>query len=156
MALKISTVNTIIISFVLVLAFYCQAASAQLQVSNATVRLLPPGVPNTSAYFTIENSGTQDQSIVAAELNFARKAELHAHIMDGDMMRMEQQQQVRIAAGESVTFKPGGLHVMIFGLAEPLQENQQVSFTLVTGDNQKIDVTATVVMPGNESSHHHQ
>jgi len=128
---------------------------AEITVSNAKVRLLPPGVPNTSAYFTIENTGTTDRYLVSASADFAKSAELHAHIMDGEMMRMQQQEQIVIPAGESVEFKPGGLHVMIFGLKQSLTENQSVSFTVNTKDEQSIVINAKVVMPGDEGSHHH-
>ncbi|WJG09922.1 copper chaperone PCu(A)C [Aliiglaciecola sp. LCG003] len=128
---------------------------ADLLVEHATVRLLPPGVPNTSAYFTIENTGETDRYLVSASSTFSASTELHAHIMDGEMMRMEQQQQVMIPAGEKVMFKPGGLHLMIFGLKAPLKEQQKVSFTLYTKDKHQIEVIGNVVLPGEEHSHHH-
>lgn len=128
---------------------------AELNVTNAKVRLLPPGVPNTSAYFTIENTGTLDRYLVAANAGFASSAELHAHIMEGEVMRMQEQKQIVIPAGESVTFKPGGLHVMIFGLSETLSENQTVQLTLITKNKQSLNVDAKVVMPGDERNHHH-
>lgn len=128
---------------------------AEVSVSNAVVRVLPPGLPNTSAYFTIQNTSDSDVFLVAAETNIAASAELHAHIMNGEMMRMEEQEQVVIPAGEVVEFKPGGLHVMIFGLKAPIKEGQMVSITLVTKDKKMIAVQAKAVRPGDEKQQHH-
>lgn len=154
MVVNTIAIKTVIAIVINVFAFATLPVAADLLVSNATVRLLPPGVPNTSAYFTIENSGQQDRFLVAAKASFAKNAEIHAHTLEGDMMRMERQQQVRIPAGQRVTFQPGGLHVMMFGLTSALQANQQVQFALITKNNQQIDVSAQVVKPGDEGAPH--
>ncbi|MEP4890394.1 MAG: copper chaperone PCu(A)C [Aliiglaciecola sp.] len=131
------------------------ASAANIKISDATVRLLPPTVPNTAAYFTIHNSSDKDLVLVSASTDIAEKAELHAHVMENGMMSMQEQDQIRIPAGQTVSFKPGGLHVMIFGLKKPLAENQMVSITLVSEDQKTIQVTAKAVMPGKEKSHNH-
>ncbi|GAB2678028.1 copper chaperone PCu(A)C [Aliiglaciecola aliphaticivorans] len=131
------------------------ASSANIKVTDATVRLLPPTVPNTAAYFKIHNSSDKDVVLISATTDIAEKAELHAHVMENGMMSMQEQEQIRIPAGETVTFKPGGLHVMIFGLKKPLVENKEVIITLLSEDQQTIQVTAKAVMPGKEKSHKH-
>lgn len=128
---------------------------AEVTISDAVVRVLPPGIPNTSAYFTIENTGDKDVALVAANTDIAQSAELHAHVMAGEMMRMEQQKQVIVPAGQTVEFAPGGLHVMIFGLKASLKEGQVVSIALTTADNQTIPLQAKAVKPGDEKQHHH-
>ncbi|GAA6184902.1 copper chaperone PCu(A)C [Aliiglaciecola sp. 2_MG-2023] len=131
------------------------ASSANIKISDATVRLLPPTVPNTAAYFKIQNTSNKDVVLVSASTDIAEKAELHAHVMENGMMSMQQQEQIKIPAGETVAFKPGGLHVMIFGLKKPLSENQRVLITLVSEDQKTIQVEAKAVMPGKEKSHSH-
>lgn len=128
---------------------------ASLVVSDATVRLLPAGVPNTAAYFTIENTGETDQILVNASGDLAETLELHNHVMHGDVMRMEKQEAITVPAGQTVSFAPGGLHVMLFSLTSPLKENQTVTFQLITETGETIPVNAKVVMPGKESNHHH-
>lgn len=135
---------------------FCSFVSlANINVTDATVRLLPPTVPNTAAYFKIQNTSDNDIYLVAASTDIAETAELHAHVMQNGMMSMQQQEQVRIPAGETIIFKPGGLHVMIFGLNKPLHEDQLVTVNLVTKDKQNIQVEAKVVIPGKEKSHSH-
>ncbi|WP_438864476.1 copper chaperone PCu(A)C [Neptunicella sp.] len=129
------------------------SVAAQLVVSEAEVRLLPPGVPNTSAYFNIENTGTTDQVIIGAQSNVANKVELHAHMMHNDMMRMMQQDSVTIPAGKVVKFEPSGLHLMLFDLKQPLHLDQTVQLTLIMQDGETLTFSAKVIKPGSHTHH---
>ena len=55
--------------------FISNAALAELLITDATVRLLPPSVPNTSAYFTLQNTGDKNLTLVGAQSGIANKAE---------------------------------------------------------------------------------
>ncbi|ABG42541.1 protein of unknown function DUF461 [Paraglaciecola sp. T6c] len=137
----------------MVLIFLANAAFAEVEISDATIRLLPPSVPNTSAYFTVSNTSDQDISLVGGSAEIAKKIELHNHIMQGEVMRMEKQDAVIIPAGKTVKFAPGGLHMMIFGLKQPLKKEQIVPLVLITKDGQQINFNAVVVSP-NQHRHH--
>jgi copper(I)-binding protein len=126
---------------------------AEVTVTDATVRLLPPGVPNTAAYFSIQNSSDTDQILIGASADFATKAEIHNHILVDDMMRMQQQSEVVIKAGETVQFAPGGLHIMLFGLKQPLKEGQSVKISVQTQDGESIIITANVARPSVHKHH---
>ena len=114
----------------MVLIFLTNAAFAEVEISDATIRLLPPSVPNTSAYFTVTNTSDQDVSLVGGSADIAEKTELHNHIK----------------------FAPGGLHMMIFGLKQPLKKEQIIPLALITKDGQQINFSAVVVSP---NQHHH-
>lgn len=152
MSNPIKSIRTLL---VLLAIFVSVSSHAELLVTNATVRILPPGTPNTSAYFTIQNTGSEDRFLVSASTNVAQKAELHAHVMTGEVMKMMQQESVKIGAGEQVEFAPGGLHVMLFGLNRPLEDGQSVSIVLTTANGELVSLTAKTVLPGQEHSHHH-
>ena len=129
------------------------AIYAKIIVTDATVRLLPPGVPNTAAYFSIQHSSDTTQILIGASADFATKAEIHNHIMVNDMMRMEQQSEVIINPGQSVQFAPGGLHIMLFGLKQPLIEGQSVAISLQTKDGESIIISAKVARPSVHKHH---
>ena len=128
---------------------------AEVTVTDATVRLLPPGVPNTAAYFSIRNSSDISRTLIGASADFATKAEIHNHVLMNDMMSMQQQSEVVLKPGESVQFSPGGLHIMLFGLKQPLREGQSVTFSLQTKEGESISITATVARPKSSSHSHH-
>ena len=126
---------------------------AEVIVSNATVRLLPPGVPNTAAYFSIQNHSDTSQILIGASADFANKAEIHNHILVDGMMSMRQQSEVAIPPGEIVHFTPGGLHIRLFGLKQPLSEGQSVTISLHTKDGESIIITANVAKPSVHKHH---
>ena len=139
--------------FVLLCSLVTGVIYAEVIVTDATVRLLPPGVPNTAAYFSIQNSSDTTQILIGASADFATKAEIHNHIMVNDMMRMEQQSEVVINPGQSVHFAPGGLHIMLFGLKQPLSEGESVAISLQTKDGESIIISAKVARPSVHKHH---
>jgi copper(I)-binding protein len=138
----------------LLLLLVSSMAQSDLLITEASVRLLPPSLPNTSAYFTIKNSGEKERVLIGASTPIAALAELHNHIMLNDMMRMEKQDSITIGAGETITFAPGGLHMMIFTLKTPLQNGQDVKLALHSKDGEIHRFSATVG-EATSSTHHH-
>ena len=139
--------------FVLLCSLVTGVIYAEVIVTAATVRLLPPSVPNTAAYFSIQNSSDTTKILIGASAAFATKAEIHNHIMVNDMMRMEQQSEVVINPGQSVQFAPGGLHIMLFGLKQPLSEGESVAISLQTKDGESIIISAKVARPSVHKHH---
>jgi copper(I)-binding protein len=62
----------------------------------------------------------------------------------GGMMEMRPVGRVEIPAGETVSFEPGGYHVMLLGLAQPLATGTTVEVTLTFEDRGEQVVTADV------------
>ncbi len=120
--------------------------------ARPTVTNRQPG----AAYFSIINNGDTDQVLTGAiPLDFAEAAELHTHINDGGIMRMRRiEGGVVIPAGETVRFEPGGLHVMLFGLEEPLTEGSPELLRLQFGELGEIDVLLAVYF-NTEGGHAH-
>ncbi|WP_043362504.1 copper chaperone PCu(A)C [Belnapia sp. F-4-1] len=90
------------------------------------------GANGTGAGFlTIRNAGTQPDRLLSAASSIARSVELHTHVRDGEVMRMRQAEGgIPIPPGATVTLRPGGFHVMLIGLAQPLAAGSDVPLTL--------------------------
>lgn len=128
---------------------------AQVEVNDPTVRLLPPGVPNTAAYMELVNTASEDVRLIGAESDAVERIEIHAHQMQQGMMKMVQQQEVIVPANSSVEFKPGGLHLMMFGIKESLVKNQQVTITLIFANDSEMEIKAVVAEPRASNPHKH-
>jgi periplasmic copper chaperone A len=121
------------------------AASAQpgsLQITNVWARATPAKAANGAAYLTMQ-SGASDR-LTGASTPVAANAELHHMTMQGNVMRMRQVASIDLPAGEPVTLKPGGFHIMLLGLKQPLHTGDKFPLTLhfvKAGDRQ---VEATV------------
>jgi hypothetical protein len=85
---------------------------------------------NGAAYMTLRNAGGQADRLVSASTPVARTVELHTHIRDGEVMRMRPVADIPVPAGQTVRLRPGGLHVMLIGLTEPLRQGTTVPLTL--------------------------
>jgi periplasmic copper chaperone A len=104
------------------------AQTGQLEVNNAWARATPGKSTIGAAYVTIQ-SPTADR-LVAASTPVAKKAELHTMSMSGMVMKMRPIASVDIPAGQAVTLKPGGMHIMLEQLDEPLKAGQTFPLTL--------------------------
>ncbi|AHE97087.1 hypothetical protein THITH_00985 [Thioalkalivibrio paradoxus ARh 1] len=124
--------------------------------SDAWVRLLPPTQPNTAAYMTLRNLTDADLHIIAAESPAARVTELHDHVQDAEgVMRMREVDAIVIPAHGKVELKPGGLHVMLIDMVEPLQQGQHVPITLYVEGFQDLHLHAPVQHAGSGAGHDH-
>src|SRR5690606_17661341 len=74
----------------------------------------------------------------------AESAELHAHVMTGDVMRMEKVEAVDVPAGGEAVFAPGGHHVMLFGLEEALTPGATFPMTFTFENAGEIEVTVRI------------
>lgn len=85
---------------------------------------------NGVGYLTLRNTGSAPDRLVAAESPAARVVELHTHIRDGEVMRMRPVEAIAVPPGATVRLEPGGLHLMLIGLARPLARGESVPVTL--------------------------
>ena len=93
----------------------CQATNnaPNVQIENATMRAPLPGQSTAVAYFDIVNTGGEDV-LLSASSNISDRVELHNHLRENGVMKMRQVENVEIPGKETVSFKSGGLHIMMF------------------------------------------
>ena len=96
---------------------------------------------------TIMNHGAADR-LISAAAPISAKTELHTHINDNGVMRMRKIPAIDLPAGETVTLKPGGLHVMFMGLKAPLQEGGSFPLTLTFEKAGTVTVQVSVKKAG--------
>jgi copper(I)-binding protein len=130
----------------LVAASAALAQPTQLDVANAWAGATPGKAENGAAYVTI-TSPTADR-LVSANTPVAKKAELHTMSMQGMVMKMRPISGVDIPAGQPISLKPGGEHIMLMGLNEPLLEGQSFPLTLDFEKAGPRTVTVTVEKAG--------
>lgn len=112
----------------------------------------PIKAANGAAYLSIENAGSQPDRLIAASSDVAAKVELHAHVIDADgVARMRPVEAIDVPADGSVALEPGGLHVMLMGLRQPLQAGTEFPLTLTFEHAGSITVEVAVEMkPGHD------
>jgi copper(I)-binding protein len=118
------------------------ARAGDITVSDPFARASAGMAKAGAAFLTLKNAGAADDQLMSASTPVAEHAELHAHIRDGDVIRMRQIDFIEVPAGQTVSLEPGGLHVMLIDLKAPLQEGQEFPLTLTfaTAGDITIDV----------------
>lgn len=114
-------------------------ATAQLQLSDAWVRAVPPVSSGTAGYFVLRNEGSAPITVEGASADFAHHVMLHSMARNEDGLReMKHVGVVTVAPGETVTFAPGGMHLMIMGMEAAPAEGEQVEICLTLGSGETL------------------
>jgi len=122
----------------------CGSAEADIEVSAAYVRGLPPGVDNTSAYMTLRNTGSTAVDLVGARSHIAASVMLHNTMNHDGMLHMMHVNKVSIPAQGEVTLVSGGLHLMLTKLREQPADGSEVELLLQFSDGSELSVLAPV------------
>lgn len=122
----------------LVLALLLPASAiAELDISDARIKNLPPTVPVRAGYMTIHNPSQVPVSIVAVRSAAFENVELHRSLMQDGMMRMEPVDTLQIGPGETLQLVPGGLHLMMMRPVEATRPGTEIEIVLELGDGSK-------------------
>lgn len=121
------------------------AASAQVEIANAWVKESIPGAMNGAGYLELTNTGDSEIVLIGVKTPAAGRSEVHEHVMANGMMKMQHVHHLAIPAGETVVFQPGGYHLMMFGVKQPLRVGDTVPFVLEFGDGASVEFGAKVV-----------
>lgn len=158
--MKITSVFCIAVAGAMVIApaFAAQKTASPLEISRPWSRATPPGATTGAGYLAIANPGKTPDRLVGGSTPVAAKLEIHEMSMTGGVMRMRPVAGgLVIGAGQTVTLKPGGYHLMLIGLKRPLKAGESVPVTLTferAGPvKTALDVQATGAAPAAPSHH---
>jgi copper(I)-binding protein len=108
-----------------------QAAFADgIQVDHPWARATMGGSGNGAAYVTLTNTGSTPDKLIGVSSDAAGKTQLHQSLSDNGVMKMLPVTALELKPGEKVELKPGGYHIMLLGLKQPLVAGQSVPLTL--------------------------
>jgi copper(I)-binding protein len=138
-----------------------KAGPGSITVEDPWTRATPKDAKVAAGYLTIKNEGAEPDRLVSASAGFAGKAEMHQSSMLDGMMKMRPAAEgIEIPPGSTVTFGPGGYHLMFTDLAAPLIQGDTVSGELVFERAGKVEVVFKVLGMGAqgpcEDAQHHQ
>jgi copper(I)-binding protein len=101
---------------------------------------------STGAFMRITSA--QGGSLVGVSSPVAGVVQVHEMKMDGGVMKMGAVDALALPAGQAVELKPGGYHVMLMDLKQPLKAGDTVPLTLTVkgkdGKTETVEVKAPV------------
>lgn len=104
------------------------AALAQVAVMDPWVRGTVPAQKATGAFMQLKSA--KDAALVGVTSPIAGIVEIHQMKMEGAVMRMGAVPRLELPAGKVVDLKPGGYHVMLMDLKQPIGSGTTVPLTL--------------------------
>lgn len=105
-------------------------AAAKVVVRDAVVHPAPAAAPMTGAYLTLRNEGANRVTLTGVRCACADEVSAHETFTEGGVMHMKAAPRVVVPPKGEVAFRPGGLHLMVMGLKQPLKPGQRVPMTL--------------------------
>lgn len=127
-----------VVLFSILLAFALPArAASPVAVTNAWVRATVPGQMASGAFMTLTSPTAV--KLVGVSTPMAGAAQVHEMAMQGTTMTMHASGALELPAGQPVELKPGGYHVMLMDLKQPLKAGQRIPITLrIEGADRKV------------------
>jgi copper(I)-binding protein len=108
-----------------------QVKQGDITISSRMVRTSFRGTPNSAAYMVVANAGAAADKLISARCACAASVGIHMTENMAGMSTMQSVAPVTIPAHGQVVFRPGGLHLMLTHLKEPLVEGGEQDITLV-------------------------
>ncbi len=126
-------INNLILACFLVLLVAAPAESSDEPAASLWARATPPGSTSAAIYGEFSSNSAEPISLEKIDLAGARHVMIHRTVEENGMMRMKHA-SLKLADGEPVSLQPGGLHIMVMGLSEPLKQGCSVTVQLEWSD----------------------
>jgi len=120
-----------------------QAQQLPLVVQDAWARAIP-GADMAAVYLTLRNVSSTAVTVTGVASPAAGQAMIHETSVKEGQSRMRPHEQLVVAPGMTVKFEPGGLHVMLHDLKQPLTAGQTVPLLITLAGGNTVPVTAAV------------
>ena len=127
-------------------------ASAHMVIEDAFARVTHAGAQSAAVYISLRNHSDDEDRFFRVDGDVAERVEIHTHTQDdaGVMRMVELEEGIAIPSGDTHLLRPGGDHIMLLGLTEPLEQGDTFELVLyfdvwlpetitVTVDNEAVD-----------------
>ena len=144
------------LSLTLVISSTAAIAKDSVSIENAWIRPTSPGQDVGAAYMTFNSK--QDVTLISASSDATTSVEIHSMSMQNGVMKMRMLESLALKAGKPYKLEPGGFHLMLFDLKNPLTAGGYVNFELTfrSGDTEfKQQIKAPIKAPADIEDHDH-
>lgn len=152
--MRMLTLNSISTAVVAALVYFFAAPipaiaedvkAGDLVITQGWSRATPGGAKTGGGFLTIENKGSAPDKLLGASADVAGKVEVHEMTMSDGVMKMRPVEGgLAIEPGKTVKLAPGGYHLMMMDLKNPLKQGEKLPITLQFEKAGKVAVTLDV------------
>lgn len=152
---------SLLISILIIPASYAhnhneKSMADKVEIEGAWARATFALAKTGAAYFNMTNNSAESVHLKSASVSgdVAMMTEIHHTIMKNDMMQMQELEEgVMIDANQTVSFEPGGKHIMLMGLSGPLNKGESVEITFTFADDSSLTHTFNILDKRNNKGH---
>jgi periplasmic copper chaperone A len=120
-----------------------------IHISQPWSRATPKGASSGAGYMTITNKGAAPDRVNCVSSDASAQCQIHTMTMENGVMKMRPVEGgLEILPGQTVTLKPGGLHMMLVDLKHPLEAGSNMKATLKFDHAGTVDVEYPVAAIG--------
>lgn len=117
------------------------AEACPITISDSWVKAAKSGM--TAAFGTLKNPSGATVTVSAASTPAAKTMELHEVVdKDGEMLMQPKEGGFEVPAGGSLELKPGGYHLMLMGVTDPIEAGEEVTITLTCATGGTMEFSA--------------
>jgi hypothetical protein len=109
---------------------------------DAALRLSANASAPSAVYFTIASIG-EPMTITGVTSDDAERIEMHESRRENGMMTMATVDRIEVPANGEVALRPGGLHLMVFGISDEARAAGSLDFTVRFANGVGVNGTAT-------------
>jgi len=135
-----SAFPVVVATAALILSSAAHAApkASGIEVTQAWSRPASAGT-NGAGFMTLTNHGKAADTLVSIETKAATQVQMHQTSMANGIMSMKRLETgLALAPGQSVTFAPGGYHLMLIGLTKASKAGDKLAATLVFSSGARV------------------
>lgn len=120
--------------------------AGKLTIVEVRARPAPLAGGTGAVYFTVLNGLDTDVQLVSAASAAANVVETHETVSENGVMKMiPLPDGYTVPAGEALVLKPGGKHIMLINLVEPLEPGDTVDLTVNFDNGESMDLSVPVL-----------
>ncbi|MGB0507548.1 MAG: copper chaperone PCu(A)C [Pikeienuella sp.] len=150
--------KSLLLSAAFVAASAVGAFAADVMAVNPYSFASPKLAKAGAVFVSLVNHGSADR-LVDARSDAAKRVQLHESVQDGDVMRMRHLHDgLELPMHGQVDLAPGGYHIMLMGLTQPLVVGEEVRVTLTFENAGEMEIVAPIRergAAGGHSTHKH-
>src|SRR5476649_307499 len=122
-----------------------EVKAGDLTITHAWSRATPGGAKVAGGYLTIENKGSTADRLIGGSGDVTDLIEVHEMTTSNGVMTMRPLDKgLTIDPGKTVKLAPGGYHLMMFDLKNPLKQGDKVPVTLEFEKAGKVQISLDV------------
>ena len=123
--------------------------AGDLVITQAWSRATPGGAKTGGGYLTVENKGTAPDRLLGGSSDIAGSVQVHEMSMNNGVMTMRPLEKgLAIEPGKTVKLAPGGYHLMLMNLKQPLKQGDKLPITLEFEKAGKVTVSFDIESVG--------